>query len=44
MLKDKFDELSFTTIMTDWDKSRVQLVHLGEKVIHMDNWKDGKFT
>jgi hypothetical protein len=33
LLKKKFEECqdSLTTIMTDWDKHKAQLVHLGEK-------------
>jgi hypothetical protein len=30
--------------MVDWDKSRVQLVQLGEKVIQMDIWQEDKLT
>jgi hypothetical protein len=41
LLKKQFYECqdSLTMVMEDWDKSRVQLVHLGEKVIQMDNCK-----
>jgi hypothetical protein len=28
--------------MTDWDKHRVKLVHLGEKVIQLDGWKEDR--
>jgi hypothetical protein len=30
--------------MVDWDKHKVQLVHLGEKVIHIYSWKEGSLT
>jgi hypothetical protein len=30
--------------MEDWDKNRVQLVQLGEKVIQLDNWQEERFT
>jgi hypothetical protein len=35
LLKKQFVECqdSLTVVMANWDKSRVQLVHLGEKVI-----------
>jgi predicted nuclease with TOPRIM domain len=41
LLKKKFEECqdSLTTVMADWDKHRVQLVHLGEKVIQLDSCK-----
>ena len=35
---------SLTAIIVDWDKSRVYLVHLGENVIQLDNWKEDRFT
>jgi predicted nuclease with TOPRIM domain len=46
LLKKKFDECqdSLTTVMVDWDKHRVQLVHLGEKVIQMDSWQEDRLT
>jgi hypothetical protein len=45
LLKKKFEECqdSLTVVMTDWDKHRAQLVHLGEKVIQMDNWQEDRF-
>jgi hypothetical protein len=30
--------------MADWDKHRVQLVHLGEKVIQLDRWQEDRLT
>jgi hypothetical protein len=38
LLNTQFDEHqdSLTVVMEDWDKSRVQPVHLGEKVIQLD--------
>ena len=29
---------SLTIVMEEWDKNRVQLVQLGEKVIQLDDW------
>jgi hypothetical protein len=31
-------------VMADWDKHRVQLVHLGEKVIQLDSWQEDRLT
>jgi hypothetical protein len=46
LLKKKFEEFqdSLTTIRTDWDKHRAQLVYLGEKFIQMDKWQEDRFT
>jgi hypothetical protein len=46
LFKKKFEEFqdSLTTVRTDWDKHRAQLVYLGEKVIQMDNWQEDRFT
>jgi hypothetical protein len=37
-LRKKFEECkdTFTTVMIDLDKHRVQLIYSGEKVIHLD--------
>jgi hypothetical protein len=45
-LKKKFEECqdTLTMVMTDWDKHRAQLVHLGEKVIQLDSWKEDRLT
>ena len=45
LLKDCFEcQGSLTVVMVDWDKSRVQFVQLGEKVIKADNWQEERFT
>jgi hypothetical protein len=35
---------SLTTVMENWDKHRVHLAQLGEKVIQLDNWKEDRLT
>lgn len=44
LLKDRFIHCkdSFVAVMADWDKSRVQLVQLREKVIQLDAWQERK--
>jgi hypothetical protein len=44
-LKKKFKEGqdSLIAVKIDWDKHKTQLVYLGEKVIQMDNWQEGRF-
>jgi len=45
-LKNHFIECqySLTIIMEDWDKRKVHLVQLGEKVIQLDNFQVERFT
>ena len=46
LLKKKFEERqdTLTAVMTDWDKYKAQLAHLGEKVIQLDSWKEDRLT
>ena len=46
LLYNKFDECqdSLIMVMVDWDKHIVHLVHLGENVIHLNNWKEVRLT
>jgi predicted nuclease with TOPRIM domain len=46
MFKKKFEEFqdSLTIVRIDWYNQISQLAYLGEKVIHMDNWKEDGFT
>jgi len=45
LLKDHLVECqdSLTVFMPNWDKSRVQLMHLGEKAIQLNNGKEDRF-
>jgi hypothetical protein len=46
LLKECFVECQhpLAIVRADWDKSKVQLVQLGEKVIQLDNWQNERFT